>query len=391
MKYLYWRGKSLWCSFPLPGYPKLYSLGIKTTGTATDRRKCEKAGEDFLLDLRLKAKAGKLIEKKTEKEPEDFNPKYWRLVGRYWYYNLRFKKSGSNERFHLIHSLKRFGDKYAKDITREDVELWRQEMVKNGSSINSVNNRFAYLQAVYNWSNKESVSRMRIGCDPTTGLKKLPGGKVRTFVLTKEKFERNYEYLKFGERHFRGKPNKHCTEWRCPPDPRFALFYLALWETGRRPLEVSQYTWDMLTVMEIDGRQVRYISVPPELSKTNQYGVVIISDRLWGEISQLAYRHGYIFRNHIGNRWQHWGRHKNKLERKFGPDCGWIRDTRRGFVTHKTEVQGFDPVHVRAQSGHKTESIFNRYRIGTLRNQASIMDPQSIDITSQCKETVKKM
>lgn len=372
-KYLYWRGHSLWCRFPLPGYPRLFPLGIKTTGTAADRRRCEKEGEELLAELRTRAKAGTLLIENADKEEAPKDYKFWRLIGRYWYYHLRFQRSGRNERYHLMHSLKKFGYKYAKSITREDVELWRQEMVKNGSSINAVNNRYAYLKAVYSWSNNESTAEMRIGCDPTRGLEKLPGGRIRTFVLTREKFERNYQYLKTGEKYLE-KPNKHCSPYKVPPTPRFALFYLALWETGRRPIEVSRYTWEMCNEINVDGRVIHRIAVPPELNKNDRFNNVVISDRLWREISQLGYRHGLIFRNQEGNRWKHWSRHKRKLEKKFGQDCGWIRDCRRGMITHKVETCGRDPMHVQMQSGHSTKSVFERYRIGDLRNQAAVMD-----------------
>ena len=66
-------------------------------------------------------------------------------------------------------------------------------------------------------------------------MKRMPGGKVRTFLLTKEKFERNYKFFKSGRKWQNRKPNKHCGEWETPPSPGFARFYLGLFETGRRP------------------------------------------------------------------------------------------------------------------------------------------------------------
>ena len=64
---------------------------------------------------------------------------------------------------------------------------------------------------------------------------------------------------------------------------------------------------------------------------------------------------------------------KGKLQKAFGNDGGVIRDTRRGFVTHKCEVEGRDPAHVRAISGHRTDKVFARYRIGMLRNIVSVV------------------
>jgi integrase len=61
------------------------------------------------------------------------------------------------------------------------------------------------------------------------------------------------------------------------------------------------------------------------------------------------------------------------LERKYGADGGWIRDTRRGFVTRKIVSEGFDERLVMMQSGHRTRETVKRYRIDQLRDQARVM------------------
>ena len=362
LKYLSWRGNTLYCSYPVPGHPERYSLKIRTTGSATDRARCEREGERALASLRTQAVTGKFfdIEKKA---PKIYNPTYRRLCRRYYCNHLRWQKSGRNEMYHLIHSYRHFGSRIAREITRDDIETWRQKMKADGAAINTVNVRFSYMGTVYAWANSESKVEKRLGYDPTIGMEKIPSGNIRQFVLTAEKFERNYEYLKSGDENVVA----------CP---RFALYYLALWETGRRPNELSQYTWEMIHELDIDGRRVHAVSVPPAITKTDAGDTVYLSDRLWGEIKQLGYRKGYIFRNAEGGRWQSWARHKEKLEIKYGSDdCGWIRDTRRGFVTHQCEVLGRDPAHVKACSGHKTDSIFQRYRIGKIRNVMDVIYP----------------
>jgi integrase len=376
MKHLYWRGKSLWCRYPLPGYPEMFPLKIKTTGTPTDRARCEKQGEAALASLRTKAVENRLFDIQEIEEPKIYNPKFWRLVGRYWYHHLRFKEAAKDIRFSLMHSLKKFGSKYANEIYREDIELWRNEMKLAGASVASINHRYGYLCAVYAWANTDDKLSKRIECNPTKGMKKLSGANVRTFVLTREKFERNLEYLKNGD-------EKH----DIPPSPRFAVFYLALWETGRRPKEVARYEWEWINETVIDGQIVHAINVPPQIAKTKEYDVVPISDRLWNEISMLAYRHGFIFRNRLGERWKYWRRHKEMLERKFGADGGWIRDTRRGMVTNKCEVEGHDPEQVRGVSGHRTASIFSRYRIGNLKNRFNVVNSEFRTNSVQIEKT----
>ncbi len=377
MKYLHWRGRSLWCRFPVPGKPERYPLGIKRfSDSKTEINRCLREGELELAALRTRAVEAKFFENLDRKPicEVQYNPKFWRLVGRYWYYHLCFSKSGRNERYHLAPCLKKFGNKYAKDITREDFVLWRQELKRSGFAINTINNICAYFRAVFSWSNKESLVNQRIMYDPCIGLEKLKGGNIRSFLLTQEKFERNYLLLRDGLLRQTGKRNKHMTDWQITPCPRFALFYLALWELGRRPEEASLYTWEMVTEVQLDGRPVRYFSVPPVITKTDEFDTVIISERLWIEMNKQAWRTNFIFLNAEGQRWRHWSRHKEKLESVFGKDGGWIRDTRRGFVTHKTEVEGMDSTHVRMQSGHRTQSIFDRYRIGQLRNQAAVIN-----------------
>jgi len=375
MKYLFWRGNSLYCSYPLPGKPERYPLKIHCTGSVTDKRRCEALGAAALASLRTKLAEGRFFDKDSREEaaPKFYNPTFRRLCRRYVANHLRYQKSGRNEIYHLMHAYRHFGKRIAREITRDDVEAWRQKMIQDGAAVNSVNNRTAYLRAVYAWSNSESDLKKRLGYDPTIGMEKIKGGNIRQFVLTEEKFERNYAFLRDGQLAREGTRAKHATQWAVAPCPRFAMFYLALWETGRRPNEVSQYTWEMIQELDFDGRKIHAVYVPPGIAKTDEPDIVPISDRLWNEVSQLGYRTGYIFRNAEGDRWKNWDRHKQKLEKKFGLDCGWIRDTRRGFVTHKCEVEGHDPAHVRAISGHRTDAVFNRYRIGKLRNIVGVV------------------
>ena len=344
MRFLFWRGNTLFCRYPLPGKKWNWSTGIKTTGTPADRRRCERDGESLLAALRTKAITGQLIEKPAAEQKAPYRPLFWRLVGRYWYFHLRFKKSGANERYHLLAVLRHFGKYSANEIDRGMIEKWRAEQ-KDTAKINTINNRFTYLKRVYAYANTESRPEIRLGYDPTIGLKKLEGGAVRQFVLTQDRFERNYVFFK----------NKY---------PDFSFFYLALWETGRRPWEVMRYQWQMVDIDE------RLIYVPEALNKKERCQTLPISPRLFDELMKIpiADRTGFIFKNRRGNIWKNYEWHFQQLKATFGWTAGVLRDTRRGFITHKCEVQGCDPAHVQDFAGHATDEAFKRYRIGALPN-----------------------
>ncbi len=383
--YLFWRGTSLWCRYPLPGYPERFSLEIYTTGSPTDRKRCEKLGEQILAGLRTKAAEGRLFEKKLVERT--YNPTYRRIARRYFINKLRHSVSGMNERYHLLHSYRFFGFRLAREITRDDVENWRQRMIRDGAAVNTVNLRYSYMGAVFHWANSESRYDRRLNYDPTAGMTKLPRAKVRTFVLTEELFERNYQFFLKGKLVPADRRRKHGSYYDVYPNPRFAMFYLALWETSRRPLEVAQYRWEWIHEVPLESGIVRTIAVPPEITKTDTGDMVPLSDRLWGEISQLAYRHGVIFRNREGAPWRNWERLKAALESEFGETAGWIRDCRRGSITHRCEVLGIDPRTVMEISGHRSMAVFNRYRISSFSNVVAAVNKRSRTFGAHLEKT----
>ena len=59
-------------------------------------------------------------------------------------------------------------------------------------------------------------------------------------------------------------------------------------------------------------------------------------------------------------------------------------------MTHKTEVEGHDPAHIKALSGHKTDSIFKRYRIGKLRNLVNVVYPLSANVNPEVRQEFGK-
>ena len=372
MTYLYWRGNILWCRFP-----KQHPTGIRRFGTTkAENDRCLLAGAAYLKKLQSLNLEGDRFERvrkigaavlnslqdheiqsllfdKPKEVQRTYNPRLWRIIGRYWKNALRFKKSGKNERYHLLASLRRLGKRYAKEITRDDIVLWMNEQKLQGVAVNTINNRFGYFKAAYRHSCNEQDVRYNLGYDPVSGMQKLSGGNVRKFLLTPEKFERNYAHLK-------------------KTSPRFALYYLALWELGRRPEEVSFYEWDMVNERVVNGQTVQCFEVPGAITKTGDDDRAYFTPRLWGEMKNLGYRHGIVFRNALGKRWSNWEHHTLKLRKAFGKDAGVVRDTRRGFVTRKYD-NGFSQFSIMKQTGHKTTATFQRYLVVDDSNQISVV------------------
>ena len=88
MKFLYWRGNSLWCRIP-----ERHALGIvRCKDTPAETKRCEREGELVLAKIRTEIVEGTFFEKQKPVE-EHYRPKFWRLVGNYWYHHLRFKKT----------------------------------------------------------------------------------------------------------------------------------------------------------------------------------------------------------------------------------------------------------------------------------------------------------
>ncbi len=372
MKNLYWRNDVLWCTYPLPDYPKQFSLKIKCTGKE-DRKVCETLAESVLSLLKTRHLEGRLFNYSTYKEKVKagtlfeifetdtkkealYRPKFWRLVGRYWYNHLRYKKSGANDRYHLIHSLKKFGSRYADTIEPGDVTKWLKSM-KTAAETNTINRRLSYMQAVFSYANDQEQNKA-INYNPVRRIKKLKGGNVRSFLLTPEKFEANYSYLS-------------------EMAPKYALFYLALWSTGRRPMEVSLYTWDMYDIKQ------RGVNVPPSISKTDEYDFLPFSERLHDELMQSAKQTGLLFPNNLGNPWIYLTsdnkprnnnyRYMKMLREKFGNSAvGVARDARRGFVTRKTS-EGHKIENIMLNTGHTTYSTIKRYKIPDTQKKRDVI------------------
>jgi len=321
-------------------------------------RQAEVEGKDPMFTLRtLRGDRSLTMPKKRTLPPLHDRPA-WRVIGLYWFNHMRHTKSAAkHDRYHLAAGLARFGSRKVRDISPGDIEVWMKEQRTAGAAVNTINLRFSYLKAAFQYAVKklDRARRLSPSFDPTIGINKLPGAKVRRFLLTPEQFEKNLEYLNSFS-------------------PRFGLFYLGLWETGRRPREVVEYCWEWVKEYTVEGRAIHVFEVPGEAVKTAEGETVVISDRLWREISMLAYRHGPVFRNTLGQKWNSWQYYQKCLDEKFHGKAGVIRDTRRGFVTRKVETEGHSYLDVMKQTGHRTLATFQRYLVGQLGRQAAVVN-----------------
>ncbi len=365
MNNLIFIGNVLYCTIQLPGYPRPFSLNPIKKRSNECVKNCEKLGLEvisILISKQIKnelpnytefkklLKSGKLF--KEEKIQKDINPKYWRLVGNYWYNKLQYKKSAKIEKYHLMHSLKKFGNLTIDKITDGLINKWINSM-KDVSEVNTINLRLSYLKSVFNYA----IETGKINTNPAKSIKKLQGGNVRSYLLYREEFERNYNFF-------------------VNISPNYALYYLALWETGRRPEEVASYKWSDFDKMRMG------IHVRPEISKNNKYDFIPISNRLFSQIIIQFDKTGYIFKNSKGMPWIYTNSSGNKinsnnrfnamLKSEFNSESV-IRDTRRGFITRKIR-DGHSIENVMLLSGHTTLSSINRYRIASDDEKRKVLD-----------------
>ena len=131
--YLFWRGNSLYCCYPVPDWSRRFPLKIyRTRNTKAETSQLERQGRQLLAQIQscvshpeIKCKLEALLfDKKQPEEPKEYNPTYRRIARRYWCKELCKRKTGRNERYHLMHSYHKFGSKRWDEITKEEIEEW---------------------------------------------------------------------------------------------------------------------------------------------------------------------------------------------------------------------------------------------------------------------------
>ena len=371
-KYLYWRGRSLWSRYPVEGFPACYPLGIfSVNGSESDRKRCWKLGIDILSSLRTKTiENGKFFVINKE---STYDPKVWRIIGMYYKHRLLSSRKEFKTRWIINSLVSVFGSRRLSELKTSQIEDWLDTLKTLKGKTVSVATRNIYigfLHGAFSWfyARKKKDGEPISIPDPTINLKQSSGANIRTFLLTEEIFQRNYAWL---ERNH----------------PDLALFYLAGWETGRRPGELSTYKWsDIGFRRDCYNNVYRVFTVPVENSKTYSHDEVILSGRLENALDSIPVekRTGLIFKKyrHRGEeRWTRgnyksiWDRLKREAE-AAGYNPGVLRDFRRGYITRACEERGHDASSVMQATGHRTISCFTRYRISKKENVIRINKPE---------------
>jgi hypothetical protein len=343
MKYLQWRNLSLYCSYPVEGWPDKYRLKVfasrKSERPTIERNvglpilhEIQQASVDAAIKAKLETK---LFDKQNPHEaPEKRRMTYLRHAARYWHYRLKKTISGPSMKFFLMESIKEFGHRFADEITPVEISDWLGRLRAQGKAVNTINNIFRPMCSVYNFACGTSRRgllvefnpRRKITYNPTAELSLVPGGKQRKFLLTPDRFERNINWL--SERN-----------------ESLAQLYLLCWETDCRPLEGASYRIEWIDWQE------QGIDIPPEVTKGNESAWIPLSDRLMDQIVKGigTRKTGHIFVNEIGNPWLYYnesGKLINNTFRYFKelravfPDAGVFRDTRRGRFTLNADTHG---------------------------------------------------
>ncbi len=359
MKYLYWRGAALWCRYPVAGKPDCYPLKIFTTGSKTDKSRCERIGEQTLAELRT----GVFFDNQERKSEIPYKPTYRRLAYRYIHGQYWFTKWKYNDKSKLRASIQEFGHMRYDEIESRHIIEWMKKLRAQGYKENTIRNYFFQMSGVYRFANeKEKINGgryKRITYNPCIEAQEyLENGDEREFLLTPAQFEKHYSFL-------------------LTLDSDFHFFYLVLWECGRRPLETAQWRIEYL---KWDARE---IVIPPSLIKgRNSKQITLpLSDRAWHAITALCKpgETGWIFKSKSGQPWLYRAEtHKkgvtsasktwmNKLKAKFGAEAvGWMRDNRGGFVSLMCENN--DPLLVGSLAGQSPRTVA-RYNKRTRERQ----------------------
>lgn len=346
----YWRGRSLWIDFSVKGKRFREPILRRRNDNSNEIRRCEIMALKVLHKRDIQVVENKFFDIKEEK----YDPKFWRMAGRYWRYHLSLQKSAKVERYKLVSLLKKWGRVQASKLDSSDVILWREELRKDGYEVNAINNRYAYFQAVIHWAMRESKSENRLESNPVLNVKMLKGGKVRKKKKLAGQFDKELEAAR----------------------PCFKAIYLAGWETGCRPEELFRLEWANVDMEE------RLFVFPADQVKTFEDRVIPISDRLFEVVKNLYEKRtsDIVFPNNIGQRYTPQGvRWDMRIIRdKVSDKDIWFRDLRKEFVSRKISKERLPIPDVMAVTGHRTYSTIKRYCLDKIDNMRTVVGSTQI-------------
>jgi integrase len=257
-----------------------------------------------------------------------------------------------------------FGHRFYDDITATDFKLWMKRLKDSERAVASIKLYLHHAKKIYEYATLEPDPKYRISINP---LEKLRGPReknnIRRYYVPPKCFER---YL----------------EWFKKFDPDFYPFYAAMFLTGRRPTEISKWTWDRIDQEEQiyendDGTtfKIHFIDIASRWAKNGVQDILYFPERLWSIIFAQGWRSGLVFRNphqrcldQQWKKWQ-WGDHVHRLKKAFPDDpiCQkmWARDTRRGFATYHLEYaeELLDSKVVQQLIGHANPASTDKYRV----------------------------
>lgn len=350
-KYLYWRGESLWCRYPLPDHPRghRYPLGLRSPRDGS-RAQCER---EALKNGYLPVRADPHPDLLHPRQPV-YNPTVGDLCD-------RFRSSvasnlSSSVRVTINGLKKRFGKRFWDQITVEDLHTWVTQAFRQKMAVATAKNYTYWLQRVFEFASSETDLSRRI---PTNPIEKFQFPKmtcaIRTHYVPPESF---HKYLNWFQTRF----------------PEFVPFYTAMILTGRRPSEIAKWDWNNVGEEQHNATIIHFIEVPSLDTKTKTQDRVYIPEDLWAVIKMQGWRNGYVFRNtHTGKPWASpvWNYRIRVLKRAFPNDPILQkmvpRDTRRGLISYRLEYapveERWDAKVTQQVVGHKTISSTERYRV----------------------------
>jgi integrase len=235
--------------------------------------------------------------------------------------------------------IEEFGDKRVSRITATMVENYQQRRIKQNSkrrkgekiSHAQVNRELAFMKAIFNLGIRNKKAVYNPVCD--------------------------VEFLKENERDREVKEDelKLLLENISPRTEEYMRpIILTMYYTGMRPEECLRLQWSRIDFKE------GFIRLQPEDTKTEEGRAIPMSEELQKVLQSLPKSSIFVFTRKgkpvksIRVAWE-------RLRKRIGAEDLWFRDFRPTAITNWVR-KGYDQKLIMKASGHKTDSVFRKYR-----------------------------